>query len=212
MNGKTPTRHVMIVPNSQAQKSLGKIRQEIESTSTSNNYNEGPYTAAATGLKEVTIGTYGAGNNSSPAGPNATAPYGIDEFSGYDHQATGGNSGGGGKIVCTMMNEFYGTLPVMNKIWQKHAIHMKHAKIYARGYHAIFLPLVVFAKKPGKLNYIVRMILEHMAVHRTLDVKAQTDGTDRPFLGRIYRYIFEPPAFLIGYISLKYRGIFNANR
>jgi len=109
----------------------------------------------------------------------------------------------GSKIVCTMMNEFYNTPPVMNNIWLEHSASMKNVKTYTKGYHSIFLPLVNFAKKPGKINHTVRMILEHMAIHRTLDLKAEIDGTSRHTIGRIYRLIFEPLAFLIGWIKLK---------
>ena len=109
----------------------------------------------------------------------------------------------GSKVVCSMMNEFYNTPPVMNNIWLEHSASMKNVKTYTKGYHSIFLPLVNFAKKPGKLNYAVRMILEHMAIHRTLDLKAEIDGTSRHTLGRIYRLVFEPLAFLIGWVKLK---------
>ena len=109
----------------------------------------------------------------------------------------------GSKVVCTMMNEFYNTPPVMNNIWLEHSASMKNVETYTKGYHSIFLPLVTFAKKPGKLNYAVRMILEHMAVRRTLDLKAEMNGTSRNTIGRIYRLIFEPLAFLIGWVKLK---------
>ena len=52
----------------------------------------------------------------------------------------GAESGGGSKIVCTMMNERYGFGSFRNKIWMK--FHEHHGPEYQKGYHAIFLPLV----------------------------------------------------------------------
>ena len=205
MNGKTTAKHIMVVPGAGNTKTLGKIGKEVRSTSTSNNYNEGPYTSGPTALKEATLGTYGAINNASTTIPNATAPHGMNEFHSYDHNAS---YGGGGKIVCSMMNNFYGTPPTMNKVWLKHSANMKNAKIYALGYHTIFLPLVNFAKKEGKINYIVRKALEEIAINRTLDLKAEMEGTKRNTKGRIYRFLLEPLSFCVGYISekLKKRG------
>ena len=53
----------MTVPSS-GEISLGKIRQELESTSTSNDYNEGPYTGS-TSLSASSVGTYDTINTSS---------------------------------------------------------------------------------------------------------------------------------------------------
>ena len=104
----------------------------------------------------------------------------------------GGGSSGGGKIVCTMMNETYGFGSFRNKIWQKYAkdnLTREHEK----GYHKIFLPLV----KLSKTNIIVRKILEHIAVHRTIDIRQEARGK-RHILGRVYRKVLEPICYLVG--------------
>ena len=110
-----------------------------------------------------------------------------------DRGGGGGSSGGGGgKIVCTMMNETYGFGSFRNKIWQKYAkdnLTREHEK----GYHKIFLPLV----KLSKTNIIVRKILEHIAVHRTIDIRQETRGK-RHILGRVYRKVLEPICYLVG--------------
>jgi len=104
----------------------------------------------------------------------------------------GGGSSGGGKIVCTMMNETYGFGSFRNKIWQKYAkdnLTREHEK----GYHKIFLPLV----KLSKTNIIVRKILEHIAVHRTIDIRQESRGKTH-ILGRVYRKVLEPICYLVG--------------
>ena len=69
----------------------------------------------------------------------------------------GAESGGRGKIVCTMMNERYGFGSFRNKIWMK--FHESYGPEYQKGYHAIFLPLVKIAKGEGKINTAVRKVL-----------------------------------------------------
>ena len=112
--------------------------------------------------------------------------------------AGGGNDGGGGnggKIVCTMMNESYGFGSFRNKIWLKHSKDL--APEYQRGYHKIFLPLVKYAKQDGTTNRIVKKVLEHIAVHRTIDIRQEARGK-RHLLGRIYRKILEPICYWAG--------------
>ena len=74
---------------------LGKIRQELESSNTSDDYNDGPYTAAATLLKEACHGTYDPinGNNAVGDRPNETNPATMSEWYSYDHNATSGMGG-----------------------------------------------------------------------------------------------------------------------
>ena len=107
-------------------------------------------------------------------------------------------SGGGGdpgpsnsKIVCTMMNESYGFGSFRNKIWLKHSKGL--APEYQKGYHKLFLPLV----KLSKTNKVVRKILEHIAVHRTIDIRQESRGKVH-LLGRLYRKILEPLCYLVG--------------
>ena len=116
------------------------------------------------------------------------------------HRGGGGNSGGGGggKIVCTMMNDSYGFGNFRNKIWLKHSRDLP--KEYEVGYHTIFLPLVKFAKGEGKLNKVVKKILEHIARHRTYDLKQEMKGKTH-LLGRAYRKVLEPICFITGKIK-----------
>jgi len=103
----------------------------------------------------------------------------------------GGGGGGGGKIVCTMMNDSYGFGSFRNKIWLKHSKNL--APEYQIGYHKIFLPLV----KIAKTNKIVKKTLEHIAVHRTIDIRQESRGKIH-LLGRVYRRILEPICYLVG--------------
>jgi hypothetical protein len=104
----------------------------------------------------------------------------------------------GGKIVCSMMNESYGFGSFRNAVWLKHSLEMPNAKVYEKGYHTLFLPLVAFAKGKGRLNKIVKSVLEHIARHRTADIWLQKKGKRRDTLGRIYRNIIEPVCYITG--------------
>ncbi len=103
----------------------------------------------------------------------------------------GGSSGGGGKIVCTMMNESYGFGSFRNKIWLKHSKNL--APEYQIGYHKIFLPLV----RLSKTNKVLKKILEHIAVHRTIDIRQESRGKVH-LLGRLYRKVLEPICYWVG--------------
>jgi hypothetical protein len=116
-----------------------------------------------------------------------------------DKDSSGSGGTGGGKIVCTMMNERYGFGSFRNKIWMK--FHESYGPEYQKGYHAIFLPLVKIAKGEGKINTAVRKVLEHMGRHVTADMFKIMKGKKRDTLGRIYRAIFEPACHIIGKIK-----------
>ena len=91
-----------------------------------------------------------------------------------------------------MMNETYGFGSFRNKIWIKYAkdnLKPEHQK----GYHKIFLPLV----KIAKTNKLVRKVLEHIAVHRTIDIRQESRNKVH-LLGRIYRKVLEPICYLVG--------------
>ena len=115
--------------------------------------------------------------------------------------ATGGEGGGSdkgsdsGKIVCTMMNESYGFGSFRNKIWMK--FHGDIAPEYQKGYHKLFLPLVSYAKQKGITNKIIKNILEHIAVHSTIDMRQTLRGKTH-LLGRIYRKIILPLCYWAG--------------
>ena len=122
---------------------------------------------------------------SRPGGAPASGPHGNG----------GGGDGGGGKIVCTMMNDSYGFGSFRNKIWlrQSKTLPME----YQLGYHALFLPLVKFSKREGLINKAVKKVLEHIAVHRTIDIRQEARGK-KHMLGRVYRKILEPICYWVG--------------
>lgn len=106
----------------------------------------------------------------------------------------------GGKIVCTMMNEEYGFGSFRNKIWLAHSATMPNAKVYEKGYHTMFLPLIEFAKRKGTINRAVKSTLEHIARHRTADIWKQKHGK-RDALGAVYRFILEPICYVVGKVK-----------
>ena len=73
----------MTVPSS-GEISLGKIRQELESTSTSNDYNEGPYTGS-TSLSASETGVYDTLNSGSSNRPDGVGPFKMSEWRSYGH-------------------------------------------------------------------------------------------------------------------------------
>jgi len=129
----------------------------------------------------------GGGETSSDAGFSAPTQTGQSPRG----TTTGGGSDSGGKIVCTMMNESYGFGSFRNKIWLRHSKDL--APEYQKGYHKIFLPLVKLSKK----NIILKKVLEHIAVHRTIDIRQESRGKVHP-LGRVYRKILEPICYWVG--------------
>jgi len=152
--------------------------------------------------QQVDRGSSGAGDNqpvSTTTGPPST---GFQQQSTYDAELEddrdvggggndGGNNNGGGKIVCTMMNESYGFGSFRNKIWMK--FHKDLSPEYQKGYHKLFLPLV----KIAKTNKVVKKVLEHIAVHSTIDMRQATRGKTH-LLGRVYRKILLPLCYWVG--------------
>ena len=151
---------------------------------------EGEFGGAPSAPSKPSFGTGSGGlgdyqvQPSKPSGPT----YGPPSQSGGGGN---GGGGGGGKIVCTMMNESYGFGSFRNKIWLRHSKDL--APEYQIGYHKIFLPLV----KLSKTNKILKKILEHIAVHRTIDIRQESRGKVH-LLGRVYRKILEPICYLVG--------------
>ena len=135
---------------------------------------------------------------------NQNLPYSkLSTFLGSVYGAPQGSvtqttSSGGGKIVCSMMNEFYGTSPFRNRVWLLQSQSMPNAKTIEKGYHKVFLPLVDFAKGTGFTNKVVRKTLEHIARHRTADVYKEMRNGKRDTLGRIYRAVLEPLCYVVG--------------
>ena len=102
----------------------------------------------------------------------------------------------GGKVVCTMMNASYGFGSFRNAIWLRYA-KQNLTKQHEIGYHKIFLPLVKFARQKGFINKIVKNILEHIAIHRTIDIRKEEKNKIH-LLGRVYRKILEPICYWVG--------------
>ena len=117
------------------------------------------------------------------------AAYGYDEAAEKGNE--GGGGGGGGKIVCTMMNDSYGFGSFRNKIWLRQSKNL--APEYQIGYHKIFLPLV----RLSKTNKLLQKTLEHIAVHRTIDIRQEARGKVH-LLGRVYRKVLEPICYWVG--------------
>ena len=120
-----------------------------------------------------------------------------DTYASASEAAEKGDGGGGGssKIVCTMMNDSYGFGSFRNKIWLKQSKGL--TPYHQIGYHKIFLPLVKFAKRKGFINNAVKKTLEHIAIHRTIDIRQETRDK-RHLLGRLYRKILEPICYWAG--------------
>ena len=107
---------------------------------------------------------------------------------------------GGGKIVCTAMNQAYGFGSFRQAIWLQHSATMPNAKQIEKGYHRLCLPIVNFAfnAKQTWTRKLVRKIAEHIARHRTADLWKEMRGKRRDTLGRIYRAIIEPLCYMAG--------------
>lgn len=111
-------------------------------------------------------------------------------------------SSGGGKIVCTAMNNEYGFGSFRNAIWLAQSKDLDPA--YEKGYHKLFLPLVNYAYRSGEKNAlqrILRAVLEHIARHRTADIWKQKRGKNRDTYGMIYRAILEPICYAVGKVG-----------
>ena len=111
-------------------------------------------------------------------------------------------SSGGGKIVCTAMNNEYGFGSFRNAIWLAQSKDLDQA--YEKGYHKMFLPLVNYAYRSGEKNAlqrILRAVLEHIARHRTADIWKQKRGKNRDTYGMIYRAILEPICYAVGKVG-----------
>ena len=143
----------------------------------------------------------GGGFSTGPAAPavsRSIAPAAPAPDVGLPDTDVGG-SGNSGKIICTAMNNAYGFGSFRNAIWIKYAD--KHlTKAHEVGYHTLFLPLVDFGFKrgDGKLNLVVRKVLEWGTRHRSTDLRAELRNKKRDTTGRIIRLIFEPLCYAVG--------------
>lgn len=165
----------------------------------------GGYTSSDTGVGNPgeSVGGYTSSDNGvGNPGESYSGPTSAESGVGNPGESGGGGDGGGGKIVCTAMNHEYGFGSFRNAIWLKYA-QSNLTKAHEVGYHAIFLPLVDFGFKRGngRINLMVRNVLESCARHRSLDIRAEMRGTKRDPIGRAYRFILEPLCYAVGKIK-----------
>jgi hypothetical protein len=155
------------------------------------------------GYGAVGSGFANAGYGSPSYGVNPTTAWNEQNsaqregFSYGGYGDTGGATNGGGKVVCTAMNEAYGFGSFRQAIWLKHSAGLDPA--YQRGYHAMFVPLLRFARGgqswPRRLTW---RALQHIARHRTADIWLASKGAKRDTLGMLYRALLEPLCFVVG--------------
>ena len=144
-------------------------------------------------------GGYDGGGYEAASGADIGAPVGGGIDMGVDAGLGGPGGGDGPKIICTAMNHAYGFGSFRNAIWIKYSD--KHlTKAHEVGYHTLFLPLVDFGFKrgDGKINLVVRKVLEWGTRHRSTDLRAELRNKKRDTTGRIIRLIFEPLCYAVG--------------
>ena len=115
---------------------------------------------------------------------------------------SGGSSGGGGKIVCTTMNEDYGFGSYRNAVWLQYSrLKYSNTPEYEIGYHKIFKPLLAMRHKHwfGRKTY---KLLQHIARHRTADLRAEMQNKKRDTIGKAWRFVLEPICFIVGKIEI----------
>lgn len=155
----------------------------------------------------------GFGSNSYGVNPNMSSRAGFDQNStvgptSFGNVPTSGNlanpggpgggSMGGGKIICTAMNEDLGFGRFRNAIWMRYSADLDPA--YERGYHAIARPVLAWSRRPGSARSLVYRLLQDVARQRTIDIRLEErHGPIRPLIrGRVYRAVLEPLCFVVG--------------
>jgi hypothetical protein len=144
----------------------------------------------------------GGGVSAAQADANAADAAAVASAEAGMAASIGGGGGGGDKIICTAMNQAYGFGSFRNAIWIKYAD--KHlTKAHEVGYHTLFLPLVDYGFKrgDGKVNMIVRRVLEWGTRHRSMDLRAEMRNKKRDTTGRVIRMVFEPLCYVVGKIK-----------
>lgn len=148
-------------------------------------------------ISDAQAGVSDATGGPADAGPSQSISDGQAGFS----DSTGGGPGGessGGKIVCTAMNEAYGFGSYRNAIWLAYSAK-NMSKAHEVGYHTIFLPLVKAAYRESHwYSKPLRQTLEHIARHRTADLRGEMRNSKRDKLGRAYRIVLEPLCYVVG--------------
>jgi len=93
---------------------------------------------------------------------------------------------GGGKVLCTAMNDLYGLPYTENRIWIAYAAkHLTPA--HQRGYHRLFLPVVKYAFKSGNSlpKRAVRAFMMWGTRYRTWDLANEMAGRNPQPIRRI---------------------------
>ena len=147
--------------------------------------------------------TYSTESDDPSGGTQTAAEVTVNPTQGQDLSRTfaddsgSSDTGGGGKIVCTAMNNAYGFGSFRQTIWLKHSRNLDPA--YQLGYHKLFRPLIKYAYTEDSLpNRIVKKWLEGVAKRRTADIWLQHRGKKRYLGGRIERAILEPICYIVG--------------
>ena len=182
----------MTVPSTGVEKTLGKIRQELESNSTSAaapKYNEGPFTTSQTSLKiastQTTATTTYTNNNGyvsqiSGNNPDEVTPYSIDEFSGYQHNT----------VLCTelynqgvMSKKLYAAdCEITSKLYHGTLLYDGYI-IFARYYLWILRNCRKFSKKYG--HHIILAWAEYLAYINGTEPDKNTTGRNILYLGKM---------------------------
>jgi hypothetical protein len=109
--------------------------------------------------------------------------------------------GGGGKIVCTAMNEQYGFGSFRNAIWINYA-KKNLTEYHEKGYHILFKPWVNVMYKNAWYSPFLTKWGEGIARRRSADIFAEMKGRNkRSIRARIERAILEPLCYIIGRLS-----------
>ncbi len=110
------------------------------------------------------------------------------------------------KVVCTAMNQDYGFGSYRNAVWLQYS-KLKYADKpeYELGYHAIFKPLLRIRHK-NTFGKTVYKLLQHIAKHRTADLRAEMHGRKRDKIGMAWRFVLEPICYATGKAILKVKG------
>jgi hypothetical protein len=195
---------------------LAQAQANVVAASIDADYGPGGVFGGVPGVESGMLGggTWGGGDWGSGGGPGGmsaadaaqadanAAAANVDA----DSQPGGVNDGGGGgggdsKIVCTAMNAAYGFGSYRNKIWLAYAAK-NLTKAHEVGYHTIFQPLVEVAYHTDRwYSKPLKNALEHIARHRSTDLRAEMRNSKRDTLGRIYRAVLEPVCYLVGKVK-----------
>jgi hypothetical protein len=113
--------------------------------------------------------------------------------------------GGGGKVICTALNEIYGFGSFRNAIWMKYnempksSVQYPTSKILELGYQKVFGPLT--EKMPN--SRILTKVLRRIARVRTDRVRREMLGKPLTLESKIHLAIFRLPVLGVGWLISK---------